>query len=146
MKKNNEQDESVHNILRNNEINLTLRRTFGEEKHEDPWQQLNSQTRNIHLNTETDTLIRWALEKNDNFTTASLYKELFFLGLENMAGDHVYLESKNTKQNQDFLVVNLHRLFTICITTNQEECPGDIHYTNSAAKLKQHNTIFSHAI
>ena len=38
----NEQDESVHNILRNNETNITLRRTFGEEEHEER-QQLNSQ-------------------------------------------------------------------------------------------------------
>jgi len=38
----NEQDESVHNIMRNNETNITLRRTFGEEEHEER-QQLNSQ-------------------------------------------------------------------------------------------------------
>jgi hypothetical protein len=27
--------------------------------------------------------MRWVLEKNDNFTTASMYKELNFLGVEN---------------------------------------------------------------
>lgn len=77
----NEQEESVYNVLKNNEINLTFRRSFGEEEQEE-WLLLIPQIRDIQLNTEPDTVKR-ALEKSGNFTTASLYRELSYPGMEN---------------------------------------------------------------
>ena len=77
----NEQENTVHEVFQNNGINLTFRRSFGIEEAEE-WQQLVLQVRDFQLQEGADTVI-WALEKNGKFTTASLYIELTFPGVEN---------------------------------------------------------------
>jgi hypothetical protein len=78
---NNEQDWSIHDILKDYEINLTFRRSFGTQELEE-WQQLILLIRGVQLTEEPDT-VTWALEKKGNFTTASLYRELTFPGVVN---------------------------------------------------------------
>lgn len=77
----NEQDNTVYEVLQDNRINHTFRRSFGPEEIEE-WQQLIVQVREVPLQSEPDT-VTWALEKSGKFTTASLYKELTFPGIEN---------------------------------------------------------------
>jgi hypothetical protein len=76
----NEQDNTVYEVLQDNRINHTFRRSFGPEEIEE-WQQLIVQVREVPLQSEPDT-VTWALEKSGKFTTASLYKELTFPGIE----------------------------------------------------------------
>ncbi|KAG0529542.1 hypothetical protein BDA96_05G107500, partial [Sorghum bicolor] len=77
----NEQNNTVHDVLQNNEVNLTFRRSFGIAEIEE-WENMLSQVNEIKLQDEPDT-VTWALEKNGKFTTASLYKALIFPGEEN---------------------------------------------------------------
>lgn len=77
----NEQNSTVYEVFRNNEINLTFRRSFGPVELEE-WQHLLTQIREVQLQEGPDTVI-WGLEKKGNFTTASLYKELTFPGIVN---------------------------------------------------------------
>lgn len=77
----NDQEQTVWGVLRNNEINLSFRRSFGRVEVEE-WQQLISQRREVQLQEGPDT-VTWGLEKRGNFTTASLYKEITFPGMIN---------------------------------------------------------------
>lgn len=51
----NEQENTVHEILQNNELNLTFRRYFGLEEIEE-WQQLLDHINNVQLTDEPDTI------------------------------------------------------------------------------------------
>lgn len=77
----NEQDKTVYEVLRNNEVNLTFRRCFGSVEIEE-WQQLLNRIRDVQLQEGPDA-VTWGLQKNGNFTTASLYRELTFPGMTN---------------------------------------------------------------
>lgn len=68
-------------MLRNNEVNLTFGRCFGSVEIEE-WQQLLNHIRDVQLQEGSD-VVTWGLEKNGNFTTASLYRKLTFPGMTN---------------------------------------------------------------
>jgi len=74
----NEQNNIVYDVLQDNEVNLTFRRTFGITEIEE-WKVMISQVNEVTLQDEPDTVI-WALEKNLKLTIASLYKALTFSG------------------------------------------------------------------
>lgn len=69
----NEQNKTVYEVLKNNELNLTFRRTFGVVEMEE-WQQLFAQVGEVQLTGATDS-VTWGLTKNGRFTNASLYRE-----------------------------------------------------------------------
>jgi hypothetical protein len=78
---NNEHEQSAYDILRDNGINLTFRRSFGKQELEE-WQQLIAMVEDVQLTEDHDT-VTWALEKKGNFTAASLYREMTFPGVVN---------------------------------------------------------------
>jgi hypothetical protein len=62
-------------------MNLTFRRNFGDRE-EREWGDLTAMLEGVTLSQEPDTVI-WILEKNKEFSTSSLYKELTFPGMVN---------------------------------------------------------------
>jgi hypothetical protein len=133
----NEQEESVYNVLKNNDINLTFRRSFGEEEQE-AWLLLISQIRDIQLNTEPDK-VKWALEKSGNFTTASLYRELSYPGMENKENMQIWRARITVKIN-----FFLWSVYTDCLPSAEQlvrrNWLGEFH-CNFVAKWKQLNIL-----
>jgi hypothetical protein len=71
----------VAKVLRDERINLTFRRNFGDRE-EREWDELTLLTGGVSLSQESDFVI-WTLEKNKEFSTSSLYKEMAFPGMIN---------------------------------------------------------------
>jgi hypothetical protein len=72
----NQREWIVAKVLRDERINLTFRRNFGD-KEEREWGELTLLTGGVSLSQESDFVI-WTLEKNKEFSTSSLYKEMSF--------------------------------------------------------------------
>ena len=70
----NQQEASIFEVLANNELFLTFRRTFGQLEVEE-WLDLLREVENVNLNEEVDT-VNWALKKSGNFTATSFYRFL----------------------------------------------------------------------
>jgi hypothetical protein len=77
----NQRECSVAKVLRNGDLNLTFRRSFGDRE-EREWNDLTIMLEAVTLSQESDTVI-WILEKNKEFSTSSLYKEITFPGMVN---------------------------------------------------------------
>jgi hypothetical protein len=77
----NQRERSVAKVLRNGDLNLTFRRSFGDRE-EREWNDLTIMLEAVTLSQESDTVI-WILEKNKEFSTSSLYKEITFPGMVN---------------------------------------------------------------
>jgi transcription elongation factor Elf1 len=68
-------------VLRDGDLNLTFRRNFGAAQGVE-WAALTALMEGVSLSQRPDS-VRWILEKNGRFSTASLYRELFFPGVVN---------------------------------------------------------------
>jgi hypothetical protein len=77
----NQQGCSVAEALGSGEINLTFKRNF-QEIDVMEWEELTTLLSVVALLEEPDSA-RWALEKDGNFSTSSLYRELTFPGVIN---------------------------------------------------------------
>jgi hypothetical protein len=74
----NQQEWTVHKVLRDGGLNLTFRRNF-RPSHTIEWEDLVVLVEGVSLSQTPDT-VKWILEKSGLFSTASLYRELMFLG------------------------------------------------------------------
>jgi hypothetical protein len=77
----NQQEWSVHKVLRNGGLNLTFRRSF-RLSHTAEWEGLVTLVEGVIL-LQTPDSVKWSLEKSGLFSTASLYRELMFPGVVN---------------------------------------------------------------
>ncbi|PVH64222.1 hypothetical protein PAHAL_2G217500 [Panicum hallii] len=76
-----QQTWSAYQVLHEGVVDLTFRRAFGERELLE-WEQLLGMVEGFVLTHEADS-VNWTLEKTGVFTTASLYRELFFPGVIN---------------------------------------------------------------
>jgi hypothetical protein len=72
----NQQEWTVHKVLRDGGLNLTFRRNF-RLSHTSEWEDLVMLVEGINLSQTPDT-VKWNLEKSGLFSTALLYRELMF--------------------------------------------------------------------
>lgn len=70
----------VAEYWRNGEWNIEFRRNFGISEQME-WEQLVNLTDGVVLDNQRD-IAKWALEKNNNFSTKSLYRFLAFQGMQ----------------------------------------------------------------
>jgi ABC-type molybdate transport system ATPase subunit len=71
----------VFDVLNSGDVDLTFRRNFGSIKVEE-WEKLTETIDGVILSSDKDK-VAWVYEKIRIFSTASLYKELMFPGLNN---------------------------------------------------------------
>jgi hypothetical protein len=77
----NHQEWSVARVLRDGDLNLTFRRNLGAAQGVE-WAALTALMEGVSFSPRPDS-VKWILEKNGCFSTASLYRELFFPGVVN---------------------------------------------------------------
>jgi hypothetical protein len=77
----NQQEWIVDKVLKNGEINLTFRRGFREAEYTE-WEELRELVEGVFISQQPDS-VRWIYEKSGDFSTASLYQEFTFPGMEN---------------------------------------------------------------
>jgi hypothetical protein len=77
----NQKEWSICKVLNNGCINLTFRSSFGV-LHMQEWAELSALIEGASL-TDLPESVRWCLDKKGFFTTASLYREIFYTGFEN---------------------------------------------------------------
>jgi hypothetical protein len=77
----NQKEWSVCKSLNNGCINLTFRRSF-DVLHKQEWAELSAFIEGVSLNDLPDS-VRWCLDRKEVFTTASLYRGIFYTGFDN---------------------------------------------------------------
>jgi hypothetical protein len=77
----NQQEWTVHKVLRDGGLNLTFRRNF-RPSHTAEWEDLVILVEEVNL-LQTPDSVKWSIEKSGLFSTTSLYRELMFPGVVN---------------------------------------------------------------